>query len=52
MIIETATVWAFSALILMMVVIAVYFAIFFMIFYVMGWAVASFVRPILKILNH
>jgi len=52
MIIATATIYSFSALLLIMIVTMVYFSIFYMIFYVILWGIAEFIRPILKILNH
>jgi hypothetical protein len=52
MVIETATIWTFSAMLLMQIIIGVYFVIFFMIFYIMGWAVAQALKPIIKIMSH
>jgi len=51
MIIEVATIWAFSALFLMMIITAVYFSIFFMIFYIAGKFVALLLRTIGKIMS-
>lgn len=50
MVIETATVWALSSLLLSMIIIAVYFAIFFFIFFVVGWGISLVIRPILEII--
>lgn len=51
MIVETATVWAMSALFLIMVVVAFYFAIFFLIWYIIGWPLSFFLRSIFKMLS-
>lgn len=51
MIVETATIYTFSALLLMVIIMAFYFAIFFMIFYIAGWALAVPIRAIAKLLN-
>lgn len=51
MIIETATIYAFCALLIVMISVAVYFMIFFMIWYVIGGAISSFLRPIIKIIS-
>lgn len=52
MIVETATIWALSSLLLIMIVIAVYFAIFFFIFFIIGWGILLVLRPIRRILNY
>ena len=46
MIIPTATVWAFSALIIVMIIVVVYFIIFFTILYIIGWGISRVLRPI------
>lgn len=51
MIIETATVYTFCALVLMMIIITVYFMIFFMIWYVIGWGLQRFLSPIIKLIS-
>ena len=52
MIVETATVWAFSALVISFFVVAVYFFIFFAIFYLVGWAIAAVIRPVLTLITY
>lgn len=49
-VIETATVWATSALALMVLIISVYFSIFFMIFYAVAWALTVPLKKIAKII--
>lgn len=50
MVIETATVWATSALVLIVIIGIFYFAIFFFIWYVVLWGIAEVFRSIRKIL--
>lgn len=52
MVVETATVWALSALLLTMIIVAVYFMIFFFIFWVITWGITLFLRPIFRIMNY
>ncbi len=51
MIVATASVYAMSALALMMIIIAVYFTIFFMIFYGIAGVILLVLRPVLKLLS-
>lgn len=51
MIVEVPAIWAFSALLLIMIIIAFYFAIFYMIFYIAGWGVTILLRVIGKFLS-
>jgi len=44
------SVWAFSAIILTVVIVSVYLAIFFLILYLIAWPLAYFLRAIKKIL--
>lgn len=52
MIIETATVYALSALALSMIIISVYFMIFFLVFFVAGYLILLVFKPIIRILQH
>lgn len=51
MVIETATVYAISALFLSMVIIATYLTIFFFIWYASFWGVKLLFRSIIRILK-
>ena len=46
------SVWAFTALLVSMLVIVVYLAIFFMAFYIIGWGLAHIVRPVIAFISH
>ncbi len=52
MITSVATIWAFCALYLVIIIVAVYFCIFAFIFYVMFYGIAKMIKSVLKIFSH
>lgn len=52
MIVETATIYALSALFFTMVTVFVYFAIVFFLFYVIAWALLQVFIPIMRLIQY
>lgn len=48
----TATTWALSSLILVLLIYIVYFSIFFLILYIVFWALGWIFRPLIRILRY